>query len=65
MEIRGVDMNRETRLYFRHIRSGVKRHLTNNYKKLHGEKVGRYNTLYLYSKRRWSHRKTPRGKKEI
>lgn len=50
--------NREARLYFRRLKHGVKRHLTNNYKKLHGEHMLRAGTLYCYEKKRKYYRRT-------
>lgn len=56
--------NRESRLYFRRLKHGVKRSLTNNYKKLHGEHMLRAGTMFEYGKRKkyyrrvyWKHNK--------
>lgn len=43
---------REARLYYRKLRQGVKRYLTNNYKKTHGERMLRAGTLFEYQKKR-------------
>ena len=56
-------MNRETRIYFRKLRHGIRHYLTNNYRKLHGKHAARDNTLYRYNMRRKVHRKVP-GRKE-
>ena len=54
-------MNREARLYFREKRQGIKRYLTNNFRRMHGEKMCRANTLYRVAKRSQYHRKVPGG----
>ena len=50
---------REARLYFRRLKQGVKRYQTNNYKKLHGERMLRAGTLFKYGCRRRSYKKIP------
>ena len=49
---------REARLYYRKLRQGIKRYLTNNYKKTHGERMLRANTLCTYEKKHRYFRKT-------
>lgn len=52
-------MNRETRLYFREMKRGVKQYLTNNFKRMHGEKMCKSNTLYRVAKNSQYHRRIP------
>lgn len=49
---------RECRIYYRKLRQGVKRYLTNNYKKHHGERMVRANTLFEYEKKHKYFRKS-------
>ena len=49
---------RECRIYYRKLKHGVKRYLTNNYKRLHGERMVRANTLFEYEKRKKYYRKS-------
>ena len=48
---------RECRIYYRKLRQGIKRYLTNNYKKTHGERMLRANTLFKYERRRRNYKK--------
>ena len=43
---------RESRLYFRRVKQGIKPHLTNNYKKLHGECMLRSGTMFEFIRER-------------